>query len=68
MYPHVVQFESRRHEFERELQLLRERKHARAGWPPSETRTETASPRSPGHPGSRNLELEPTLTTERTLP
>jgi hypothetical protein len=66
MYPHVVQFETRRHEVERELQLRRERKQARAGWPPSATQTETGSPRSPGHPGSRNLEPEPKLTIERT--
>jgi hypothetical protein len=68
MYPHVVQFETRRHQVERELRLLRERKQARAAWPPSANRTETGSPRSPGHPGSRNLEPEYDLTTERTVP
>lgn len=58
MYPHVVQFETRRHEVERELQLLRERKQARTGW--------RQSARSPGRPGSRTLELEAKLTIERT--
>jgi hypothetical protein len=68
MYPQVVQFETRRHELERELQLLRERQQAQAGWPPSVSRTETRSPRSPRHLESKNLELEPELTIERTLP
>jgi hypothetical protein len=31
MYPHVVQFETRSQEFELELQLIRERRQARAG-------------------------------------
>ena len=31
MYPHVVQFETRSQQFERQSQLIRERNHARAG-------------------------------------
>lgn len=70
MYPHVVQFETRRREFERELQLIRERTQAQASSKPSRSRTE------PGFRGANNHRsrlatgasqtLEPELTIERT--
>jgi hypothetical protein len=37
MYPHVVQFETRRRQFARELRLIRERTRARASSQPCAT-------------------------------
>ena len=41
MYPHVVQFETRRYQFERELQLIRERSQASVGDAELESATRT---------------------------
>jgi hypothetical protein len=71
MYPHVVQFETRRQELERELRLIGERKQGRAGAAVA-ARTEAALHGANNHRGrlatQRNLELERELTIERTLP
>jgi hypothetical protein len=66
MYPRVVQFDTRRQQFARELQLIRERKQAGAGSQPSEPRTEPDLRGRPAAQGSEHHELEPELTTERT--
>jgi hypothetical protein len=52
MYPHVVQFETRRHQFAHELRLIRQRRQAQARSRPAQT---------PQH-----RELQPAPTTERT--
>lgn len=66
MYPHVVQFETRREELKCELQLIRERKQARASSQRSATRIERNLRGGLAIRASRNLELEPELTIERT--
>jgi hypothetical protein len=68
MYPHVVQFETRRRQFARELQLIRERKQARAGFEPSAARTEPDLRGRRAAQTPEHLELEPELAIERTLP
>lgn len=61
MYPHVVQFETRRREIERELQLIRERAEARSSSRRSQARSEAGLlvTRARRHPE---------ITIERTLP
>jgi hypothetical protein len=68
MYPHVVQFETRRQQFERELRLIRERTDTRASSRPSATRTERDLRGRLAIRASRNLKPEHELTIERTLP
>jgi hypothetical protein len=65
MYPHVVQFETRRRQLARELQLIHERMQARARPRPSATRTEPALHIRPAAKESDHLKLEPELTIER---
>jgi hypothetical protein len=64
MYPHVVQFDTRRQQFARELQLIGERKQAGSGSQPSAPRTEPDLRGRPAAQRSEHHELEP--TTERT--
>jgi hypothetical protein len=66
MYPHVVQFETRRQQFAHELRLIRERTQARASSQPSAPPTEPDLRGRPAAHGSENHELEPELTIERT--
>ena len=64
MYPHVVQFETSRREFDRKLQLIRERKQA------TTSSRRSSAPRGAGllaTSGSGNPELEHELTIERTM-
>jgi hypothetical protein len=67
MYPHVVQFETRRRQLARELRLIHERTQARARPRPSATRTEPALHGRPASQGADHRELERELTIERTL-
>jgi hypothetical protein len=60
MYPHVVQFETRRQQLELELQLIRERSQ------PSATRTEAGLRGRPATQTPEHLELQPAPTTGRT--
>jgi hypothetical protein len=62
MYPHVVQLETRRHQFARELGLIRERKQ------PSATRAERDLRGRPAAQTPAHRELGHELTIERTLP
>jgi hypothetical protein len=66
MYPHVVQFETRRQQFARELQLILERMQAQARSQPSVPRTEPDLGGRPAPQTRANSELEPELTIERT--
>jgi hypothetical protein len=66
MYPHVVQFETRRQQFARELLVIRERTQARASSRPPAPRAEPDLRGRPASHGSEKHELEPELTIERT--
>lgn len=60
MYPHVVQFETRRHQFESELQLIRERKQGQTSAGDALLKRSTQTParrRAPRKQGASTLSL-----------
>ena len=68
MYPHVLQFKTRRLEFERQIQLDRERRQSRVSSKPIES-PQRAGPRAPSTwsslPGAADRHVDTVLTKLR---